>query len=122
MGTGDQSEYIGFLLRSMRALGRRVANADVEDLAEMLQLQRAFDDAVAEAVAGLRHGGRSWGEIAAAVGITRQSAWERWGVRVALTAESATDPASCDAPGKRGLEPRERAERAPAGVIIARSA
>jgi hypothetical protein len=77
------------LIRQIRAAGPRVAEADVEDLGELLALRGQVDRAIAVGIAGLRRQGVSWADIGALTGTTRQSAQERWGPRVA-----ALDPQS----------------------------
>lgn len=78
----ETKEYLGMLRRSLRALSRRIGEgADVELLTDMLTLQRDYESAVVEAVAGLRKE-YSWAEIAQRAGITRQSAHERWAKKV----------------------------------------
>ncbi len=75
---GDHSEYIAFMRRGLRALARRVGDADPEDLAEMLTLRDELDVAIATAVQGVRRSGFSWSDIGRATGMTRQSAHGRW--------------------------------------------
>ena len=41
-------------------------------------LRRLLDEVELEAVRSARRRGRSWAEIATKLGVTRQSAWERW--------------------------------------------
>lgn len=82
-GQGDHSEYIAFTRRILRAMSRRIAQADPEDLTEMLALRDELDDAIVRAVAGLRQNGYSWAEIATATGTTRQAAFARWASKVA---------------------------------------
>ncbi|OJV76521.1 MAG: hypothetical protein BGO37_10720 [Cellulomonas sp. 73-92] len=90
MGGGDHSEFRAFVVRILRAYSRRVAHADVEDLAELLAVRDAVDEAITRAVAGLRDAGRSWSEIAAATGTSRQAVQQRYGVKVdAVSARSA---------------------------------
>lgn len=74
----DNDDFLAFARRIMRALARRVGDADPDDLAEMMRLRGVLDDAMTTAVAGMRANGFSWAEIGAAVGMTRQSAWEKW--------------------------------------------
>ena len=45
----------------------------------MLGLSAEIDDAIAQAVTGLRGFGYSWAEIGSRLGITRQAAQQRWG-------------------------------------------
>lgn len=80
---GDHSEFVAFTRRILRAMSRRIATADPEDLHEMLQLRDELDEAIVRAVAGLRETGYSWGEIAHATGTTRQAAFARWASKVA---------------------------------------
>lgn len=73
-------EYARMMRRMIAAYGRRVADADVEDLAELIALRAEVDQAIAYAVrtSRARHG-RSWADIARATGTTRQAAQLRWG-------------------------------------------
>lgn len=73
----ETAPYTAFLRRAIRALGRRVADGDVEDLAELLRLRDELDAAAAIAVAGL-HERYSWQRIADVLGVTRQAAMQRW--------------------------------------------
>ena len=75
----ENDEYAAFLGRVLRAYARRVANGDVEALTLMLSLSSQIDDAIAQAVTGLRGFGYSWAEIGDWLGITRQAAQQRWG-------------------------------------------
>jgi hypothetical protein len=63
----------------IRAAGRRAANADEFELAELVKLRDVVDEQIQVAVDGQRSIGRSWAFIAAATGMSRQAAWERWG-------------------------------------------
>ena len=65
----------------MRAHARRVAAGDVDALVDMTELATALDEAITQAVTGLRNAGYSWAEIAARLGVTRQAAQQRWGHR-----------------------------------------
>lgn len=65
-------------LRSMlRSVARR-DDFDVPDLTTLAGLADDLEGAIALAVANLRHQGHSWAVIAKALGITRQSAHERF--------------------------------------------
>lgn len=78
--TYETTEYAAMLGRMIAAYGRRVGDADPEDLAEMLALQRRFDELVGDAVRFQRERhGRSWAEIGAAAGTSRQAAQMKWG-------------------------------------------
>ena len=65
--------------RMIRAHGRRVADADPEDLAELAALRDELDAALVAAVEGQRERGASWAAIGRGLGITRQSAQSRFG-------------------------------------------
>jgi hypothetical protein len=75
----ENDEYAAFVRRIVRAYARRVATGDVEALTDMVALSSVLDDAIAEAVTGLRSHGYSWAEIAQRLGISRQAAQQRWG-------------------------------------------
>jgi hypothetical protein len=59
-------------------LRSRELDAALGALEDISTLRRALDQAELTAVAAARGAGRSWAEIATMLGITRQSAWERW--------------------------------------------
>jgi hypothetical protein len=75
----ENDEYGAFVRRVLRAYSRRVGDGDVEALTLMLGLSADIDDAIAQAVTGLRGFGYSWAEIGARLGIARQAAQQRWG-------------------------------------------
>jgi hypothetical protein len=75
----ENDEYAAFARRVLRAYARRVAGGDVEALTLMLGLSAEIDDAITQAVTGLREFGYSWADIGARLGITRQAAQQRWG-------------------------------------------
>ena len=75
----ENDEYAAFARRVLRAYARRVATGDVEALTLMLGLSAEIDDAISQAVTGLREFGYSWAEIGSRLGVTRQAAWQRWG-------------------------------------------
>ena len=50
----------------------------LDALADTGLVRRLLDQIEFEAVRGARKQGRSWAEIAVRLGVTRQSAWERW--------------------------------------------
>jgi hypothetical protein len=77
----ENDDYAAFARRILRAYARRVATGDVEAMTVMLGLSAEIDDAIAQAVHGLRGSGYSWAEIGSRLGITRQAAQQRWGVR-----------------------------------------
>lgn len=59
-------------------LARRPAAEALDALSDVDQLRRLLDQVELEAVRDARRGSRSWTEIAVRLGVTRQSAWERW--------------------------------------------
>lgn len=72
--------YAAMMRRMLAAYGRRVADADVEDLAELIALRSLLDETIATAVRSSRdRHGRSWADVARAAGTTRQAAQQRWG-------------------------------------------
>ena len=75
---GENSAYTAFCSRAIRAVGRRVADGDVDALIDLAHLAHNLDQALAAAVIGLRAYGYSWNEIATRLGTTRQTAQQRW--------------------------------------------
>lgn len=79
-GPVETPEYGQMVRRMIRSYAKRVADADPEDLTELLQLEEVLRDAIQLAVDGQREQyGRSWADIARAAGITRSAAFQRWG-------------------------------------------
>lgn len=75
----ENDEFAAFARRIIRAHGRRVAAGDVEALRDLTTLSAALDDAIGQAVIGLRAFGYSWAEIGQRLGISKQAAQQRWG-------------------------------------------
>lgn len=75
----ENDDFAAFCRRIIRAFSRRVAGGDIEAFRTLVTLRTELDDGMREAVAGLRDNGYSWAEIGAVLGMTRQSAHERWG-------------------------------------------
>ncbi len=75
----ENDEFAAFARRIIRAHGRRVATGDVEALRDLVALSAQLDDAIGEAVIGLRAFGYSWAEIGTRLGISKQAAQQRWG-------------------------------------------
>ena len=75
----ENDEYGSFTRRVIRAHARRIAAGDVDALADMTGLATELDEAISQAVTGLRWTGYSWAEIAARLDITRQAAQQRSG-------------------------------------------
>lgn len=59
---------------------RFIAAGNVEDLALLVERRAALDDAITATARGLHAAGHSWTEIGRVLGMTRQSARERFGV------------------------------------------
>lgn len=78
-GEVENTDYAAFATRVIRAHARRVADGDVDALADLLRLAVEVDTATQTAVTGLRSFGYSWGQIASRLGTTRQAAQQRWG-------------------------------------------
>ena len=83
----ETPEYAQMVVRIVRAMGRRIGQTgDVECLADFESVRKVLDQAVVDAVTGLRAGdglapgtaGYSWAEIAAVLGTTRQAAMEKY--------------------------------------------
>jgi hypothetical protein len=77
----ETSDYLKDLTRLIRAAGRRVADADGPELAQLLALMPVMEEAAAMGVKGQLERG-SWAYVAEALGTTRQSAHERWAPKV----------------------------------------
>ena len=75
----ENDEYAAFLRRVIRAYSRRVAAGDIDAITAMARLADDLDNAIREAITGLRARGYSWADIALRLGITRQAAQQRWG-------------------------------------------
>lgn len=75
----ENRDFAAFVRRIVRRQGRRVGAGDLEDLAELQAVARFVEEAMAEAVAGLRAQGYSWANIGAALGVTKQATRKRWG-------------------------------------------
>lgn len=78
----ENARFVLMVQRMIRTMGKRVANADSEDLTMLLELRQKTDDALLVAVRGLRASGHTWEQIGEASGTTRQAALMRWGKRV----------------------------------------
>jgi hypothetical protein len=75
----ENSEYAVFARRVLRAYSRRVAVGDVESLTDLISLADDIDEAIGQAMHGLRDAGYSWAEISSRLGTTRQQRWGRPG-------------------------------------------
>ena len=75
----ENDEYAAFARRILRAYSRRIAQGDIDALADMADLAIEIDAAMGQAVKGLRQQGYSWAEIGTRLAVTRQAAQQRWG-------------------------------------------
>ena len=99
----ENDAYAAFLRRAIRAYSRRIASGDIDALADMTRLADHLDQAITEAITGLRTGaGYSWADIALRLGISRQAAQQRWGSTTPVTtpplataSDSTRDAGSC---------------------------
>ncbi len=64
--------------RGSRSAGFRAGDEALAALADIGLLRRLLDQAELAAVRAARRHRKSWAEIAVTLGISRQSAWERW--------------------------------------------
>lgn len=93
--TVETPEYAGMVRRMIRAHGRRVAQADPEDLADLIALRAELDAAIVDAVAGQLAVGRSWADVARGAGVSRQTAHEKWSRAVRALGERYNDQHVC---------------------------
>src|SRR4051812_14556383 len=76
----DTRDFGAMVARMIRAYGRRVQDADVEDLRDMVAMRRMLDEVIESTVTHMRsHQDFSWTAIGEAVGTTRQAAQQRYG-------------------------------------------
>lgn len=75
----ENDQYAAFVRRVIAAYSRRVAAGNIDAISDMTSVAAELDDAITEAVTGLRAAGFSWADIAARLGVTRQAAQQRWG-------------------------------------------
>ena len=79
----ENTEFGAFSRRIIRAYSRRIADGDLDGLADLVALRDAVDDAIDSAVTGLRaepHA-HSWRAIAQRLGVSKPSVVKRWGPR-----------------------------------------
>lgn len=72
-------EIVEWARRAIRAAGRHVGGADEFELAELVGLREVLEKSIEDAVTAQRSVGRSWAYIGAALGITRQAAFAKYG-------------------------------------------
>ncbi|MFC4942352.1 hypothetical protein [Pseudonocardia sp. GCM10023141] len=74
----ENDDYAAFTRRILAAHGRRIATGDIEGLTTLAHLATDVDDAIRNAITGLREAGYSWADIGTRLGITRQAAQQRF--------------------------------------------
>lgn len=84
----ETTEYLAMVSRLIRRAGQRVADADEFELYELVALRAVLEDAIRVGVRGQRVR-RSWAHIGAALGISRQSAQERYGEKTPVHADGS---------------------------------
>lgn len=77
----ENDEYAAFARRILRAYARRIAVGDIEALTLITDLGTDVENAIRDAVIGLRGYGYSWADIGTRLGVTRQAAQQRWGAQ-----------------------------------------
>ncbi|GIH10301.1 hypothetical protein Rhe02_83680 [Rhizocola hellebori] len=90
--TVENKAFDAFARRILRAYARRVSSGDIEALAMLAGLQEDLDYAIANAVCGLRDFGYSWTDVAARLGVAKQTAHERWTVKKATPRRATRTP------------------------------
>lgn len=74
----ETPEYAAMLRRMVRAYGKRVADADEVDLAEMRAMRDELDAAIGVA-ARAQAERNSWAYVGLGLGMSRQAAWRAYG-------------------------------------------
>lgn len=69
---------IGAVRRMLRAAGEHVGAADEFELGELAAIRDEVDEVIRKAVAKQRSQGKTWQQIGDALGVKRQSAYERY--------------------------------------------
>lgn len=71
--------------RMIRAVAKRaIEHVDIDALTELVALREVLDQAIVDAVAGLRSGSNpySWADVGRVTGMTRQAAQEKYSPRL----------------------------------------
>lgn len=80
MSKVETSDWLKMMSRMIRAAGRRVADSDEHELAQLVALRNQLEESIRFAIDGQRSSGRSWEHIGRALGLSRQGAYQRYGV------------------------------------------
>ena len=102
--------------RAWDRLGRWYTRRPADDdplaaLGDIGVVRRLLDEVELEAVRAARRRGRSWAEIATKLGVTRQSAWERWRDLDDVATTEAVEEEAVPGPARR--EGRRKTVRVP---------
>lgn len=89
--TVENKDFAAFARRIVRAFARRVGDGDIEALADLVAFRDSVDQAIDDAVLGLREWGYSWTDVAAPLGISKQAARQRWGIPSGPTIDGSTN-------------------------------
>jgi len=87
----EAPDMAAFMNRTMRAMVRRAADGDQEVLSALVDVRAHLDEALRDSARALNARGKSWAYIGNELGMTRQSAYERF-------ADRATSPARAEQP------------------------
>lgn len=80
----ETMEYAQAMRRMLASWVKRLEDADVEDVAELVAFaDHELPEALRQVVGAMRDDGRSWAEVGRAFGVTRQAAYKRFGGVVA---------------------------------------
>lgn len=85
----ETADFLKLVATLVRRAGVRVSTENIEDLRDLMALQRELDAATVQAVAGLRTAGVTWEQIGEATGTTRQAALMRWQPKIEALGDSA---------------------------------
>lgn len=75
----ENDDFAAFARRVIRAFSKRIANGDIDALADIAFMSGQIDQAIKDAVTGLRQRGYSWTDIGLQLGVTKQAAQQRYG-------------------------------------------
>lgn len=81
--TGKDTANLDMIGRMVMAAGRRLADYDPEELPRLLRIKGLVDEAMVEAIAGMRLSGVTWQSIGDSLGVTRQAVIMGYGPAVA---------------------------------------
>ena len=70
-------DFLAFVRRIVRAAGQRAGDGDANELKALVAIRSDLDEAITEAVRGMRASGVTWTEIGAIQGVSKQAA-EQW--------------------------------------------